>query len=581
MQVEQALRQLGIPSFRGLQEQVVTSILSGRDTMVLMATSGGKSLCYMVPALCLEGYTIVISPLLALIADQKTQMESRGIRCVAMNGDMSFHERKEAIVKAWNNEVDVILMSPELLANPGIIAALSEMPPTFVAFDEAHCISTWGQDFRPEYSEVGEYLDSIEANSGQVIIRAALTATASELTVRDIIHFARLKDAEIIASPLVRHNLRIFVRHQESQEQTDLAILNDIAFFGPKSNGIIYCQRRKECERLGEIIKMAGYNCVVHHSGMPLNQRQDAAAAFMTGQCNIIIATIGFGMGINKSDVRYVIHNGISSTPEAWYQEVGRGGRDGLDACAITYVLPVSTPRIRFGSLRRGNAWESALLYVQALYGSDCRMKSVMRCFGEEVDDCGKCDVCHGMAKTYKTSYDTTLVELIKKLPGKKPEYYLPFVHGLGEGCIGAVGKTMDALFMAEYLDYDFLPLKDCPPLTYVELTAKSLRNSDFPALDVPLTYNGGSGRGLGSLDDILELLSTRAAYNDTVLPENVVGRIKMMRPTWQDIRDMPGVAIAEHILKKMGPDGEELSGVVPREVVRSRSRSAMNNFRL
>lgn len=579
MNVEQALKQLGIPSFRGLQESVVHSILEGNDTMVLMATSGGKSLCYMVPALCLDGYTIVVSPLLSLIADQKSQMESKGINCIALNGEVGFHERSEAILKAWKGEVKVILMSPELLSNPGIIELLCEMPPAFVAFDEAHCISTWGQDFRPEYSEVGEYLDTIEAASGRCIIRAALTATASDLTVRDIIHFARLKDPNILTSPLVRHNLRIFVRHQECQNDVDLSIIGDIAFFGPNTNGIIYCQRRKECERLADVLRHYGHKCVVHHSGMPIQQRQDAASAFMDGHCNLIIATIGFGMGINKSDVRFVIHNGVSSTPEAWYQEIGRGGRDGLDACAITYVLPLSTPDIRFGSLRRGNAWQSALLYTDALYGNKCRMKGVMACFGEEVEACGHCDICLGDSQRYPTPYDTILIDSIKKIPDKKPASYIPLVvanSGMDTNRTGAIGKAIDALFLNEFIDYDFTPLPDCPPLVHVGLTAKALTTSDLPPLMVPTSYQGTTGYQMGSIDDILDCIRARRLYNETNIPFDLVTRIKIMRPAREDIENVDGLKVSAHILDKISP---RKSG--DRSGVRRSSRSSIKDFRL
>lgn len=561
MSPEQALHRLGFPSFRGMQESVVRSIVEGNDTFVLMATSGGKSLCYMVPALCLPRYTIVISPLVALMQDQKTQMSSRGIKAESLTGETPWEERERLIAAAGRGEIQVLLFSPELLSSLRCQELISENPPSLVAFDEAHCISTWGQDFRPEYCEVGAYLDTVEEKSGHHIIRAALTATASPLTVDDIIHFAGLRSPNILTSPLVRDNLNIFVNPRLSQEDIDRDIIADLKYFGDAC-GIIYCQRRVECERLASVIRQHGLRCVTHHGAMTIDDRNDSAEQYLSGAVNIIIATIGFGMGINKPDVRYVIHNGISSSPEAWYQEIGRGGRDGKDAVAITYVMPFSSPKIRFGSLRRGNSWEVSLNYAEALYGDECRMKKVMRCFGEETEDCGKCDVCRGIKNPVRVVDVSSLLSVIKRL-SKKPESYLPHIVAREENFpIELIGFVQDMLFMNEYSDYEFIHIPDCPPLPFVVPTGKT-----FDEVQVRLNVPDPVSHYYSStVDGWLDLISHRVKYDGHTLPETAIQFILERRPTVDDLQNRNDIRLPQHLYAKLGTSHQT-------EVIRTRLR--------
>lgn len=540
---------MGLSSFRGKQEEIVQSILSGRDTMVLMATAGGKSLCYTVPALCLDGYAVVVSPLLALMDDQKAGMESRGVRAAIFRGGQTMLERQEIMESAKRGEINVILMPPELLNSSSVGSLLVESPPSFVAFDEAHCISTWGQDFRPDYSEVGAALDEISNAIGRRIQRVALTATASEKTIEDIIYLARMAEPTVIASSLVRNNLAIFINHAFDQDAIDASIVKDISYFGAAS-GIVYCRTRKECERMASVLHDAGIKCATHHSGMTVRARQDAAQEFMRGIAPVIVATIGFGMGIDKSDVRYVIHNGVSPTPEAWYQEIGRGGRDGKHAAAITYALPLATVPVRAASDRRQNGWEAALDYSEVLFGSRCRMQSVMTCFGETSEPCGHCDNCLGLQpENVPSVFDSDVLFAVKKHPGDSPSHYAK-VLGIHSAKVH-VQTTIDALFTARLIDYDIITRENGPPTARLVMTAEGLVCKS-PALETPVLLQDYAP--IRSMEDVCASILKRAAYDGRSFTRRHASMICMSRPDAATIRNMDGMDLPEHLIRMLSP---------------------------
>lgn len=553
MTPQQALSSMGLSAFRGRQEEIVQAILSGRDAMVLMATAGGKSLCYTVPALCLPGYAVVVSPLIALMDDQKAGMEGRGVRAAVFRGGQSTEERRDVLARAARGEINVILMPPELLTAPSVGNMLAESPPSFVAFDEAHCISTWGQDFRPDYSEVGAALDDIGAAAGQRIQRVALTATASARTVEDIISLSHMVSPCVITSPLVRNNLAIFVNHAASQDVIDAAMLQDISYFG-KASGIVYCRTRKECERTGAMLQAAGVSCAVHHSGMAVRARQDAAQGFMKGVVPVMVATIGFGMGIDKADVRYVLHNGISPTPEAWYQEIGRGGRDGNPAAAITYTLPLATVPIRAASDRRQDGWGAALDYSAVLFGGGCRMQAVMSCFGEESAPCGRCDNCLGLnAEKTPAIFDSEVLSSVKALPGKSPGQYLRQIMGASPDNERKIDfqTSIDALFCSGLIDYDIIQRESGPPVPRLVMTAEGL-TCRSPAVETPVLMRDFSPAT--SLEAVCASILKRSYYDGRSFSRRHAQTICVERPGIEDIRRMDGVNLPDHLIRSLAP---------------------------
>ncbi len=560
---DEALRQMGLQSFRGIQADVVAAVLSGRDAMVLMATSGGKSLCYTVPALCLPGYAVVVSPLLALMDDQKAGMEARGVRAAIVRGGQSWAEREEIFADADAGRIKIVLMPPELLASGGIIDLLARTRPRFFAFDEAHCISTWGQDFRPTYADVGRNLDSLEAQTGERVQRVCLTATASARTVADIKKLAGLREPQMFSASLARENLSVFVRHADSQAAIDAEIVNDVLFFGPDKAGIVYCRTRKECERIGALLLSRGVRASVHHSGIPMLQRQDIARNFMAGHTSVMVATIGFGMGIDKSDIRYVLHSGVSPTPEAWYQEIGRAGRDGKQAVAVTYAKPLSTIVIREGSMRREDGWGAALDYAHVLYGSECRMKAVLKCFDEDVAACGKCDCCLGLSPASVPAVSAgAMLQAARERPGKTVKFYAKAAGGLHP----LVAQTAtDSLFLSQYVDFDTYTVEGRPPISSVAMTAEGLgadvssialqapRRVSVPALELEI----GPVKKLS-----VAAIALRVGYFGQTLSPEWQARIREGHQSKAMLRGIPGVSLPEHLLPDLAPADIELSEI-------------------
>jgi ATP-dependent DNA helicase RecQ len=316
------------------QNEAVEAVLEGRDVLFVSATGSGKSLTYQVAGVVIDGCTLVVSPLLALQKDQLDGLpEHTGTRGVRLSSSESESQRTEALDRALRGEVEFLALSPEQLANDEVRSRLKELRPSLVAVDEAHCVSTWGHDFRPDYLRLGELLD--ELGQPQVI---ALTATAAAPVREDIVDRLRLRDPRVVVAGFGRDNIELRVeRCHEESDQVSAVVDRVLETPGP---GIVYCRTRKSAEGYAERLSEAGVRTTVYHAGLSHRARRDAQDAFMAGEIDVCVATSAFGMGIDKADVRFVVHAQAPESPDTYYQEVGRAGRDGEPALAVLFYRP-------------------------------------------------------------------------------------------------------------------------------------------------------------------------------------------------------------------------------------------------
>ena len=320
----------GFDALRAGQEEVVYAVMDGRDALAIMPTGGGKSLCYQLPALCRAGVTVVVSPLIALMKDQVDALQARGIPAAAINSSLGEDEYRQVMAAFRHGELKIVYVAPERFSQPGFMNALQSQPISLLAVDEAHCLSQWGHDFRPDYLRLGRARR--ELGYPQTI---ALTATATEAVRRDILQTLELRDPAVIISGFGRDNLDFRITpcgsHREKYERIEKVVAK-------WKTGIIYCSTRKSVMRVFEEISRRRINAVAYHAGMTDEEREFSQNAFISGRADVVVATNAFGMGIDRSDVRFVIHFDIPGSVEAYYQEAGRAGRDGETAvCELLF----------------------------------------------------------------------------------------------------------------------------------------------------------------------------------------------------------------------------------------------------
>lgn len=328
---EQILRDtFGFDSLRPGQDDIVEAILAGRDTLAIMPTGGGKSLCYQLPALCREGVTIVVSPLIALMKDQVDALLAKGIPAAAINSSLGGEEYRQVMNDFRSGALRLVYVAPERFGNDNFMRMLQGMPISLLAIDEAHCLSQWGHDFRPDYLRLGRVRQ--ELGNPQTV---ALTATATDNVRQDILHTLQLQDPAVIVSGFGRDNLDFAITHCESRKAKFERIRHII---GKWKKGIIYCSTRKNVMTVFEEIQGYGSTAVAYHAGMTDEEREFSQNAFISGRADVVVATNAFGMGIDRADVRFVVHFEIPGSVEAYYQEAGRAGRDGeLSACELLF----------------------------------------------------------------------------------------------------------------------------------------------------------------------------------------------------------------------------------------------------
>lgn len=318
----------GYESFRPAQEEVIDAILRGRDALAIMPTSAGKSICFQVPAMLLEGVTIVISPLISLMHDQVTSLTDMGISAVLINSALIGSEYFEAVDRVRSGQVKLIYVAPERLENEAFLSLIQSVPVSMIAVDEAHCISQWGQDFRPSYRQIDAFVSQLPKRP----IMAAFTATATPIVRRDIRQYLRLQDPFEIVTSFDRPNL-FFGMEQPADKMKRL-----VELLKPGQSTIVFCSTRKEVEKVCEKLQAKGVKAGWYHAGLEMEQRHRVQEQFIFDQIDVIVATNAFGMGIDKSNVRQVIHYNMPKDLESYYQEAGRAGRDGEPAdCVVLY----------------------------------------------------------------------------------------------------------------------------------------------------------------------------------------------------------------------------------------------------
>lgn len=385
----------GYSSFRGGQEKVIESILSGRDTFAIMPTGAGKSICYQIPAMMLQGITIVISPLISLMKDQVDSLEEIGIPASYINSSLTTREVFERVQAAKKGDIKILYIAPERLESQGFSDIFNELEISMIAVDEAHCVSQWGHDFRPSYKLIPNFIEGLNKRP----LVSAFTATATVEVKDDVVNLLNLINPNVFVTGFNRENLYFSVIRDQNKRDFILSYLK-----GKKNQaGIIYVATRKEVDSLYEFLTSKGYLVGKYHAGMKDDERKSSQENFLYDRVDIMIATNAFGMGIDKSNVRFVIHYNMPKNMEAYYQEAGRAGRDGdpgecillfgpQDVIVQKYMIEQSI----YNPLRKSNEYKKLQDVVDYCHTQKCLRKYILEYFGEEdvPENCGNCSTC-------------------------------------------------------------------------------------------------------------------------------------------------------------------------------------------
>jgi ATP-dependent DNA helicase RecQ len=431
----------GYGNFRGNQEIVIKNILGGRNTFVIMPTGAGKSLCYQLPAMVKDGLAIVISPLIALMKNQVDQLNAYGINARFLNSTLSKGEITRLKKDCVTGSVKLLYVAPESLNKEENIEFLQKVKVSFVAIDEAHCISEWGHDFRPEYRKIKTMI----AQLGNMNV-IALTATATPKVQLDIQKNLQMEEADVFISSFNRKNLFYEVRPKKETKKQLIRFLKD----HKGKSGIIYCLSRKKVEEIAQLINVNGFKAAPYHAGLDPDVRMKNQDDFLNEEVDIIVATIAFGMGIDKPDVRFVVHYDVPKSLEGYYQETGRGGRDGLEGhCLMFYSHNDLNKLEKFNKDKAVQERENARVLLQEMefYAESpvCRRKQLLHYFGEEYkeNNCGMCDNCTNPRERFdgieyvtialeaakQTNERFTLSHLVNVIRGTEDEYVKSYGH--------------------------------------------------------------------------------------------------------------------------------------------------------
>ncbi|HEX3573030.1 MAG TPA: DNA helicase RecQ [Rhodopila sp.] len=406
----QVLRQVfGFPGFRGQQDAAVRHVAGGGDALVLMPTGGGKSICYQVPALVRPGTAVIISPLIALMDDQVAALRQVGVNAGALHSEIDPAEARSITRDLIEGQLDLLYVSPERLLTNGTMDRLARIPLALFAVDEAHCVSAWGHEFRPEYRELARIPDMFPG-----VPRIALTATADPRTQQDILAALRMESAKVFVSSFHRPNLRL----SAAAKVSETAQLFDFLKRHKGECGIVYCGSRAKTERMAAKLTEKGYPALPFHAGLDPVLKRESLTRFRSGEPLVVVATIAFGMGIDRPDVRFVVHLDMPDSPEAYYQQIGRAGRDGDPADTLLlfggqdvaqarhWLAQSAAPDARKRVMR--TKLEEMVALTEAV---TCRTRSLLTCFGETLAcECGHCDNCEAPPITADASTEAQMV---------------------------------------------------------------------------------------------------------------------------------------------------------------------------
>jgi ATP-dependent DNA helicase RecQ len=446
---EQLKKTFGFSQFRGEQEAIILNTIQGKNSFVLMPTGAGKSLCYQLPAIVMEGTAIVISPLIALMKNQVDQMVAFGINAQFLNSSLTRAEINRVKAEVISGAVKLLYIAPESLNKQENLNFLKQAKISFVAIDEAHCISEWGHDFRPEYRKIRTIIETIDEKMPII----ALTATATPKVQIDIQKTLNLEDATVFKSSFNRKNLYYEIR---SKKDIDKQLIRFIKSHNGKA-GIIYCLSRKRVEEIAELLHVNSVKALPYHAGLEPQVRMANQEAFLNEEVDVMVATIAFGMGIDKPDVRFVIHYDAPKSLEGYYQETGRAGRDGLDGtCILFYTYDDILKLDKFNKDKAVTEKENAkILLSEMVYYTNlgvCRRKQLLHYFGEHMaENCGFCDNCLHPTPTFKAEDEVSLVLQAVQQTGEQfdAEHIADFLEGKSNSFIQSHEQEKLSLFGA------------------------------------------------------------------------------------------------------------------------------------
>ncbi|MGD0104887.1 MAG: DNA helicase RecQ [Rhodopila sp.] len=406
----QVLRQVfGFPGFRGQQEPAVNHVIAGGDALVLMPTGGGKSICYQVPALCRPGTAVIVSPLIALMDDQVAALRQVGVNAGALHSEIDQAEARSITRDLIEQQLDLLYVSPERLLSNGTMDRLSRVTLALFAVDEAHCVSAWGHEFRPEYRDLARIPDMFPG-----VPRIALTATADPRTQQDILTALRMESAKVFVSSFHRPNLRLSAAPKVGETAQLLEFLQR----HKGECGIVYCGSRAKTERMAAKLNEKKFTALPFHAGLDPLLKRESLTRFRSGEPLVVVATIAFGMGIDRPDVRFVVHLDMPDSPEAYYQQIGRAGRDGDPADTLLLYGGQDVAQARHWLAQsaapdaRKRVMRTKLEEMVALTeATTCRTRSLLTCFGETLGgECGHCDNCEAPPVTVDASVEAQMV---------------------------------------------------------------------------------------------------------------------------------------------------------------------------